>query len=76
MVTPGSTALLTNEESKGVKLSFSADGLTLTSRAPEMGEAEIHVKLAHYAGEPTAIGGDDGELVARAFDQHAVDGVA
>jgi DNA polymerase III sliding clamp (beta) subunit (PCNA family) len=33
-------ALLTNEESKGVRLSFADDKLTLTSRAPEMGEAD------------------------------------
>ncbi len=34
-------ALLTNEESKGVKLSFKADAVTLSSRAPEAGEAEV-----------------------------------
>ncbi len=34
-------ALLTNEESRGVKLSFSATEATLTSRAPEAGEAEV-----------------------------------
>ncbi len=34
-------ALLTNEESKGVRLSFANDKLTLTSRAPEMGEATV-----------------------------------
>lgn len=34
-------ALLTNEESKGVRLSFAKDMLTLTSRAPESGEAEV-----------------------------------
>jgi DNA polymerase-3 subunit beta len=49
-------ALLTNEESKGVKMSFSKDGLTLTSRAPEMGEAEINVELPEYSGEPIEIG--------------------
>ncbi len=31
-------ALLTNEESKGVRLAFSRDALTLTSRAPDQGE--------------------------------------
>lgn len=49
-------ALLTNEESKGVKMVFSKEGLTLTSRAPEMGEAEITVELPEYSGEPIEIG--------------------
>lgn len=49
-------ALLTNEESKGVRMAFSKDGLTLSSRAPEMGEAEISVDLPEYAGEPVEVG--------------------
>ncbi|WP_428387152.1 DNA polymerase III subunit beta [Mucisphaera sp.] len=49
-------ALLTNEESKGVRLAFDNDGLTLTSRAPEMGEAEIKSELNSYAGEAIEIG--------------------
>ncbi len=49
-------ALLTNEESKGVRMAFAADGLTLSSRAPEMGEAEISVEMAEYTGEPVEIG--------------------
>lgn len=49
-------ALLTNEESKGVSLSLDSDGLTLTSRAPEMGEAQIKVDLAAYEGEPISVG--------------------
>ncbi len=49
-------ALLTNEESKGVKLAFSSEGLIITSRAPEMGEAEIRVELKKYEGEPVEIG--------------------
>lgn len=49
-------ALLTNEESKGVRLAFKTDGLTLSSQAPEMGEAEIHVGMQSYAGEPIDIG--------------------
>lgn len=48
-------ALLTNEESKGVRLSFSEEGLTLSSRAPEQGEATINVQLS-YRGEPIDIG--------------------
>ncbi len=34
-------ALLTTEESRGVRLSFRADELVLSSRAPEAGEAEV-----------------------------------
>lgn len=48
--------LLTNEESKGVRMAFDQDGLTITSRAPEMGEAEIKVELPEYQGEPVEIG--------------------
>jgi DNA polymerase-3 subunit beta len=53
-------ALLTNEESKGVRLSFADQKLTLTSRAPEMGEAEIHVEVPQYEGEPVEIGFNPG----------------
>lgn len=53
-------ALLTNEESKGVRLSFQKDQLTLTSRAPEMGEAEIHIDLKSYEGDPLEIGFNPG----------------
>jgi DNA polymerase-3 subunit beta len=49
-------SLLTNDESKGVRLSFSSEGLVLTSRAPEMGEAEVKVDLPAYAGDPLEIG--------------------
>lgn len=38
-------ALLTNEESKGVRLSFSEGTLTLSSRAPEQGEATISLPV-------------------------------
>lgn len=48
-------ALLTNEESKGVRLSFSKEGLILSSRAPEQGEATIHVRV-DYRYEPLDIG--------------------
>ena len=47
-------ALLTNEESRGVRLSFQADKVTLTSRAPEAGEAEVSC-TAVYDGEPMSI---------------------
>lgn len=53
-------ALLTNEESKGVRMSFADNKLTLTSRAPEMGEAEIHLDLDKYDGDPLEIGFNPG----------------
>jgi len=51
-------ALLTNEESRGVRLAFSRDdrALKLSSRAPEMGEAEISVEIAEYDGDDIEIG--------------------
>ncbi len=44
--------VLTNEESRGVRMSFSGGDkrLKLSSRAPEMGESEIAVDLAGYEG--------------------------
>lgn len=50
-------AVLTNEESRGVRMTFSkADKrLKLSSRAPEMGEAEIDVNLSDYDGEDIEI---------------------
>jgi DNA polymerase-3 subunit beta len=48
-------ALLTNEESKGVRLSFGDGSLTLSSRAPEQGEAEITIPI-EYTGETVDIG--------------------
>jgi len=55
-------ALLTNEESRGVRLSFADNKLTLTSRAPEMGEAEIKLDASKYDGEPLEIGFNPGYL--------------
>ncbi len=51
-------ALLTNEESRGVRLAFHAKDkqLELSSRAPEQGEANIRVDLAGYDGEDMEIG--------------------
>jgi len=45
-------ALLTNEESRGVRMSFTASDkrLDISSRAPEMGEANIQVDLREYKG--------------------------
>ena len=48
-------ALLTNEESKGVRMAFSAKHVTLTSRAPEMGESEVRIDSESYTGEPLEI---------------------
>jgi DNA polymerase-3 subunit beta len=55
-------ALLTNEESRGVRMSFSAADkrLDLSSRAPEMGEANIQVDLREYKGEDIDIGFNPG----------------
>ena len=55
-------ALLTNEESKGVRLNFTGEVLTLTSRAPETGEAEITAEVK-FDGEPLAIGFNPAYLV-------------
>ena len=49
-------AVLTNEESKGVRMNFTKSGVTITSRAPEQGEAEIKVPLEKFDGEGLEIG--------------------
>lgn len=52
-------ALLTNEESRGVRLAFtggSTQDLKLSSRAPEMGEAEVRVEMNAYEGDDIEIG--------------------
>lgn len=49
-------ALLANEESRGVRMAFGAEGLKITSQAPEMGEAEIDVELCEYSGDPVEVG--------------------
>ncbi|MCC6681963.1 MAG: DNA polymerase III subunit beta [Phycisphaeraceae bacterium] len=56
-------ALLTNEESKGVRMAFGKSGLVLSSRAPEMGEAEVRVELADYSGDELEIGFNPGYLL-------------
>jgi DNA polymerase-3 subunit beta len=48
-------ALLTTEESRSVKLSFAEGRLTLSSRAPETGEAEVNCAI-DYEGEAMEIG--------------------
>ncbi len=54
-------SLYTNKDSKGVRMSFGEDSLTLTSRVPEEGEAEITLGL-DYEGEPIQIGFNAGYL--------------
>ena len=48
-------ALLTNEESKGVRLSFASGVLTLSSRAPNQGEAVVSVPI-EYSDKEIEIG--------------------
>ena len=48
-------ALLTTEESKGVRLQFSKKGLVLTSRSPESGEATVNF-ACKYEGSDVEIG--------------------
>ena len=48
-------ALLTTEESKGVRLAFTKKGLRLTSRSPEAGEAEVNF-ACKYEGADVEIG--------------------
>lgn len=49
-------SLLTNEESRSVRMKFEPNKLTLTSHAPEMGEAVVHLELKDYTGETLEIG--------------------
>jgi len=48
-------ALLTNEQSKGIRLQFTDGKLVLSSRAPEQGEATVSIS-ADYKGELLEIG--------------------
>ncbi len=48
-------SLLTNEESRGVRIAVSSDGLILSSRAPEQGEATIRL-AAQYSGPKIEVG--------------------
>ena len=51
-------ALLTNEESRGVRMSFTGSDkqVELSSRAPEMGEASVIIDLVSFEGEDIEIG--------------------
>ena len=48
-------ALLTNEESRGVRFSFADNRLSLASRAPQEGEAQVSISVG-YESEPVEIG--------------------
>jgi DNA polymerase-3 subunit beta len=48
-------ALLTSEESRGIKLAASKNKLVFSARAPETGDAEVDVTV-DYTGEPIEIG--------------------
>ena len=48
-------ALLSNEDSKGIKLNISKDSLVFSSRAPETGDAQIDMKV-EYSGKEMEIG--------------------
>lgn len=51
-------ALLTNEESRGVRMHFNGSErqLQISSRAPEMGEATVKASLLEYSGDDLEIG--------------------
>jgi DNA polymerase-3 subunit beta len=55
-------ALLTNEDSKGIRLAISKNSLVFSSRAPETGDAKIDMDV-QYNGEPIEIGFNPGFLV-------------
>lgn len=48
-------ALLTSEESRGIKLALSKNKLIFSAKAPETGDAEVDV-IVEYTGEPIEIG--------------------
>ena len=49
------SALLTSEESRGIKLSVGKGSLVFSGRAPETGDAEVKMPI-EYKGEPIEIG--------------------
>jgi DNA polymerase-3 subunit beta len=49
------SALLTSEESRGIKLSIGENSLVFSGRAPETGDAQIDMPV-DYKGEPIEIG--------------------
>ncbi len=55
-------ALLTNEESKGVKFSFNSKGVTISARAAEMGDAEVHLPALSWEGADVEIAFNPGYI--------------
>jgi len=49
------SALLTSEESRGIKLSIGKETLVFSCRAPETGDAQVEMPIS-YKGEPIEIG--------------------
>jgi DNA polymerase-3 subunit beta len=49
------SALLTSEESRGIKLSIGKKGIVFSGRAPETGDAQVNMPV-DYKGEPIEIG--------------------
>lgn len=49
------SALVTSDESRGIRLSIETDSLVFSGRAPETGDAEINMPI-EYKGEPINIG--------------------
>ena len=49
------SALLTSEESRGIKLSIGENSLVFSGRAPETGDAQVNMPI-EYKGEPIEIG--------------------
>lgn len=49
------SALLTSEESRGIKLSIGKEKIVFSGRAPEMGDATVEMAV-DYKGEPIEIG--------------------
>jgi len=49
------SALLTSEESRGIKLTLTENSLVFSASAPEMGDARIDMAV-EYKGEPVSIG--------------------
>jgi len=49
------SAVLTSEESRGIKLSIEKEKVVFTGRAPEAGDAEVDMAVT-YKGEPIEIG--------------------
>lgn len=56
--------LLTNQESKGIRLSVVSDTVTLSSRAPQMGESSISIKAEESNGTNIEIGFNPDYLIS------------